>query len=64
VALDSRGSAVPGRLRAPTGARTGTRAPAAPVRERLLRGVAWGLVFAVPVWLLLVALLVWWLRGH
>jgi hypothetical protein len=39
-------------------------APGAPVQKRLLRGVAWGLVFAVPVWLLLAALALWWLRGH
>jgi hypothetical protein len=64
VALDSRGWAPPGRLRAQTGAHTGVGAPGAPVQERLLRGVAWGLVFAVPVWLLLAALALWWLRGH
>ena len=64
MALDSRGSAPPRRLRAQSGARTEAFAPGAPVQERLLRGVAWGLLFAVPVWLLVVALAFWWLRGH
>ncbi len=63
MALDSRGSASPGRLRAQTSARPVLGASAGPTQEHLLRGVAWGLVFAAPVWLLLVAVALWWWWG-
>jgi hypothetical protein len=55
VALDSRGSAAPRRLHPQ--ARVG--GPAVPAGARLRRGVAWGLLFAAPVWLLLLGLAVW-----
>lgn len=55
MALDSRGLASPGRLRP----RHPARPPETSPQARLLRGIAWGLLFAAPVWLLLLALALW-----
>lgn len=55
MALDSRGLASPRRLRP----RNPARLPQTSPQPRLLRGIAWGLLFAAPVWLLLLALALW-----
>lgn len=55
MALDSRGLASPRRLRPQNPAGL----PATWPQARLLRGIAWGLLFAAPVWLFLLALALW-----
>jgi hypothetical protein len=60
VSLESRDSAPPRRLGAPIA--VGTRS--GQTRGHLLRGIAWGLLFAAPVWVAVVTLALLVLRAR